>query len=65
MKIRGLLAALLVAVSLGGCTGTATAPEATRTPAATAPSFDETPPPPADTVQTAPTRTGGAMGSGN
>lgn len=63
MKIRGLLAALLVAVSLGGCTGAPTAPEATRTPVVTAPSLDETPPPPADTTQS-PSRTGGAMGTG-
>lgn len=64
MKIRGLLAALLVAVSLGGCTGSVTAPEANRTPAVTAPHFDEEPPPPPpDTTQT-PTRTGGAMGTG-
>lgn len=64
MKIRGLLAALLVAGSLSGCTGSATAPEATRTPAVTAPSLDETPPPPPDTTQSTPSRTGGAMGTG-
>ncbi|HEX6037518.1 hypothetical protein [Longimicrobium sp.] len=65
MKIRGLLAGLLVAVSLSGCTGSVTATEeATRTPAVTAPSLDETPPPPPDTTQS-PSRTGGAMGSGN
>ncbi len=55
MKIRGLLAGLLVAAALSGCTGSATAPE---TPIPTA-AFDETPPP--DTAN----RGGGAMGSGN
>ena len=59
MKIRGLLAGLLVAVALGGCTRSATAPEATPT-AIAAPSFDEIPPP--DTTQ----RGGsGTMGNGH
>lgn len=64
MKIRGLLAGLLVALSLGGCTRSATAPEAPRTPEVAAPALDgdETPPPPPDTTTN---RTGGAMGSGN
>jgi hypothetical protein len=60
MKIRGLLAGLLVAAVVSGCTGSATAPEVhTTTPAA----FDEAPPPP-DTTTTTATSGGGAMGSG-
>lgn len=66
MKIRGLLAGLLVAVALSGCTGSVTAPEdARRTPAVTAPALDETPPPPPSDTTQSPSRTGGAMGSGN
>lgn len=57
MKIRGLLAGLLVAAALSGCTGSATAPEIHTAPAA----FDDVPPPP----DTTGTRGGGAMGSGN
>lgn len=57
MKIRGLLAGLLVAAAISGCTGTATAPEVHSTPAA----FDETPPPPPDTTTN---RGGGGMGTG-
>jgi hypothetical protein len=60
MKIRGLLAGLLVAVALGGCARSATAPEAPRTPVA-APSFDEVPPPDTTTAN----RGGGAMGNGH
>lgn len=61
MKIRGLLAGLLVAVALGGCTRSATAPEAPRT-TADAPRYDDiTPPPPPDSTS----RTGGGMGSGH
>jgi hypothetical protein len=56
MKIRGLLAGLLVAVVLSGCTSSATAPE--TVPSAPA-AFDESTPP--DTAN----RGGGAMGSGN
>jgi hypothetical protein len=56
MKIRGLLAGLLVAAALSGCTSSATAPE--KIPSAPA-GFDETPPP--DTTN----RGGGGMGSGN
>jgi H+/gluconate symporter-like permease len=57
MKIRGLLAGLLVAAALSGCTGSATAPEIhATTPAAS----DEAPPPPDTTTN----RGGGAMGTG-
>ena len=56
MKIRGLLAGLLVAAALSGCTSSATAPE--KIPSASA-AFNETPPPP-DTTN----RGGGGMGSG-
>ncbi|HYR10573.1 MAG TPA: hypothetical protein VEQ60_22545 [Longimicrobium sp.] len=56
MKIRGLLAGLLVAAALSGCTSSATAPE--KIPSAPA-AFNETPPP--DTTN----RGGGGMGSGN
>lgn len=59
MKIRGLLAGLLVAVALTGCTSSATAPEIHSTPAA----FDEAPPPAPDTTTTA-ARGGGIMGTG-
>lgn len=60
MKIRGLLAGLLVAVALGGCTRSATAPQATAT-AIAAPSLDGEVPPP-DTTQ----RGGsGTMGNGH
>ena len=62
MKIRGLLAGLLVAAAVSGCTGSATAPEVHTTPAA----FDEAPPPP-DTTTTPTTTTnrgGGIMGTG-
>ncbi len=62
MKIRGLLAGLLVAAAVSGCTGSATAPEVHSAPAA----FDEAPPPPDSTTTTNTTeRGGGAMGSGN
>jgi hypothetical protein len=57
MKIRGLLAGLLVAAALSGCTGSATAPETHSTPAA---AFDDAPPPPDTTTN----RGGGAMGTG-
>jgi hypothetical protein len=59
MKIRGLLAGLLVAAAFSGCTSSATAPEVHTTPAA----FDEAPPPP-DSTATTTERGGGAMGSG-
>lgn len=59
MKIRGLLAGLLVAVALTGCTSSATAPEIHSTPAAS----NEAPPPAPDTTTV--NRGGGAMGSGN
>ena len=55
MKIRGLLAGLLLAVAVTGCTGSPTAPEAP--PAA--PLFDDTPPPDSTT-----SRSGGTMGTG-
>jgi hypothetical protein len=58
MKIRGLLAGLLVAVVLGGCARTTTAPE---TPEIRASFDDGPPPPPADTTN----RGGGALGSGH
>lgn len=64
MKIRGLLAALLVAVALGGCTGSVTAPEAPRTNAVAAPALDESPPPPPPDSTDTQSRTGGAMGTG-
>ncbi|MBW3571359.1 MAG: hypothetical protein KY467_09650 [Gemmatimonadetes bacterium] len=62
MKIRGLLAGLLVAAAISGCTGSATAPETHTAPAA----FQEVPPPPPpDTTTTTTTeRGGGAMGTG-
>lgn len=60
MKIRGLLAGLLVAVVLGGCTRSATAPEAPTRTAVSGPRFDETAPPP-DSTQ----RGGGTMGNGH
>ncbi len=59
MKIRGLIAGLLVAVAIAGCTGSATAPEApTAIPAA----FDDAPPPPPADSTTS--RGGGTMGTG-
>lgn len=60
MKIRGLLAGLLVAATVSGCTGSATAPEVHSTPAA----FDEAPPPPDTTTTTSTSRGGGIMGTG-
>jgi ABC-type glycerol-3-phosphate transport system substrate-binding protein len=61
MKIRGLLAGLLVAAAVSGCTGSATAPEVHTTPAA----FNEAPPPPDTTTTTTSTnRGGGIMGTG-
>jgi hypothetical protein len=57
MKIRGLLAGLLLAVVVTGCTGSPTAYEAPPT----APAFDGTPPPPPDTTTN---RGGGGMGTG-
>ena len=59
MKIRGLIAGLLMAFAIGGCTGSATEPETSATvPAA----FDDAPlpPPPPDTTS----RGGGTMGTG-
>jgi hypothetical protein len=64
MKIRGLLAGLLVAVTLGACTRSATAPDAPRTPVVSTPLADEVPPPPPDTTTTT-ERGGGALGSGH
>jgi hypothetical protein len=61
MKIRGLLAGLLVAVVLGGCARSATAPEAPATRVIGTPAFDETTPP-SDTTTA---RGGGAMGNGH
>ena len=56
MKIRGLLAGLLVAVALTGCTSSPVAPEIPTPPAA----FDEAPPPDTTTIN----RGGGGMGTG-
>jgi hypothetical protein len=58
MKIRGMLAGLLVAVAMGGCTGS---PTASERPTAAPAVFDDAPPPP-DT--TSPSRGGGTMGTG-
>ena len=61
MKIRGLLAAVLVSVVLAGCSSSATAPEAPATPVVdVTPSFDETTPP-----DTTTSRGGGSMGTGH
>jgi hypothetical protein len=62
MKIRGLLAAVLVSVALGACGRSATAPEAPATPVLVVPAFNETPPPPPDTTAN---RGGGSMGTGH
>lgn len=62
MKIRGLLAGLLVAVSLAGCSRSATAPEAPAQPPVVAPSFDDAVTPPPDTTTN---RGGGSMGTGH
>jgi len=61
MKIRGLIAAVLVSVALAGCSSSATAPEVPAAPVV-APSFDDTLPP-SDSTQG--TRGGGAMGNGH
>jgi ABC-type glycerol-3-phosphate transport system substrate-binding protein len=61
MKIRGLLAAVLVSLALGACTRSATAPEASET-SVTPPSFTTTSPPPDTTTVN---RGGGAMGNGH
>lgn len=61
MKIRGLLAGLLVAVVLGGCTRSATAPEASTRSSVAGPFFDGSTPPPPDSTQ----RGGGMMGNGH
>lgn len=60
MKIRGLIAAVLVSVALAGCSRSATVPEVPA-PSVVAPSFDETSPPPPDTTN----RGGGSMGTGH
>lgn len=60
MKIRGLIAGLLVAAALSGCTGSATTPEVHTTPAA----FDETPPPDTTDTDTTTTTTSGTSGGG-
>ena len=62
MKIRGLLAGVLVAVAMGGCARSATAPEAPATPVLVTPAFNETTPPPPDTTTN---RGGGSMGTGH
>ncbi len=66
MTIRGLLAGLLVAATLGGCTRSATAPEASYTSAVAAPLLDADtlPPPPAPDSSATPSG-GGALGSGH
>lgn len=61
MKLRGLLAAVLVSVALAGCSRSATAPEAPATPVV-APSFDGTTTTQSDTTAQ---RGGGALGSGH
>lgn len=58
MKIRGLFAGLLVAVAIGGCTGS---PTASGRPTAAPAVFDDAPPPP-DTTSS--NRGGGTMGTG-
>lgn len=63
MKIRGLLAAVVVSVALAGCSHSATAPEVPATSVDVTPSFDDSTPPPPDSTQG--TRGGGAMGSGH
>lgn len=60
MKLRGMIAGLLVAVALTGCARSATAPEAQATVDAR-PSFDNGIPTPPDTTSN---RSGGAMGTG-
>ena len=67
MKIRGLLAGLLVAASLTGCARSATAPEAPRSPVATTPIRDDSAPTPPDTTTSSSSveRGGGALGSGH
>lgn len=57
MKIRGLLAGVLVAMVISGCTSSATAPEVPQPSAA----FDESQTTPPDTTN----RGAGGMGSGN
>lgn len=60
MKIRGLLAGLVIVVAISGCTGSPTTPEIrSAAPAA----FDEQTP--TDSTTTTTNRGGGAMGSGN
>ena len=62
MKIRGLLAAVLVTLALGACARSATAPEASET-SVTTPSFNgTTTTPPPDTTAN---RGGGALGNGH
>jgi hypothetical protein len=58
MKIRGLLAGLVVVVAISGCNGSPTAP---KTPSVAPAALDEAPPP--DTTTTA-NRGGGTMGTG-
>lgn len=61
MKIPGLLAGLLVAAAIAGCTSSATAPEIHPAQA----SFEEAPPPTDSTTTTTTTeRSGGTMGTG-
>lgn len=57
MKIRGLLAGVLIALALVGCSRSPVAPGADPV----RPAFDETTPPPADSTN----RGGGPLGSGN
>lgn len=65
MKIRGLLAGLLVAASLAGCTRSATAPQAPRNPVVAGPVFN-TDTLPSDTSITSGTQFGGGgIGSGH
>ena len=60
MKIRGLLVGLLVAVALGGCARSTTAPEAPEPTVSALPLFDGSQTPPPDTTTN---RGGGGLGS--
>jgi hypothetical protein len=56
MKIRGLLAGLVVVVAITGCTGSPTAP---KTPSVAPAAFDDAP-----QTDTTTNRGGGVMGTG-
>lgn len=65
MKIRGLIAGLLVAASLGGCTRSATAPEAPRNPVVAAPAFQGDTLPSDTSIAGSTQFGGGGIGSGH